>query len=72
MWKHTRMRTRSSKKVKSRNLKILNMADEKISADSKILPILHRELKDDIKKKAKKKGWDENETDDFISGLLKV
>jgi hypothetical protein len=48
------------------------MADEKISADSKILPILHRELKDDIKKKAKKKGWDENETDDFISGLLKV
>ena len=48
------------------------MADAKISVDSKVLEVLHRELKDDIKKKAKEKGWNENETEDVISKLLKV
>ncbi len=48
------------------------MADKKIRIDAKVLPVLHRELKDDIEKKAKEKGWNENETEDFINGLLKV
>jgi hypothetical protein len=50
----------------------LNMADTKISVDSKVLAILHEELKDDIKKKVKEKGWDENEIENVINGLLKV
>ena len=48
------------------------MADTKISVDSKVLAVLQKELKDDIKKKAKEKGWNESETEDVISGLLKV
>jgi hypothetical protein len=48
------------------------MADKKIRIDAKVLPVLHRELKDDIEKKAHEKGWNENETGDFINGLLKV
>ena len=58
--------------AKIRNLKIVNMADKKIRIDAKVLPVLHRELKDDIEKKAHEKGWNENETGDFINGLLKV
>ena len=56
----------------NKNLKIFNMADTKISVDSKVLAVLQKELKDDIKKKAKEKGWNDSETEDVISGLLKV
>ena len=51
---------------------ISNMAEQKVSTDSETLEVTHNELKDIIKKKAKEKGWDEKEENDFVSSLLKV
>ena len=58
--------------ARSLNFSISNMAEQKVSTDSDTLEVTHNELKDIIKKKAKEKGWDEKEENDFVSSLLKV